>query len=211
VLWSRLSFDLAPYLTERMVDGSSLLNFYHRELGDVSTAMFLAKGKDKPYHASLAEYFCFKADPKADQSWTGNYPHGLSEIPYHLTQAGKYDEVYQTLTDFKFLEHKVAEVGVQERKDEKENSIKTYTGVLQLQDDFEQAMEAMPGEGGAGASDRAPLIITAVDSGTGLTIHCPVCNKTSLIQKETLDTVITCSQEGCKTYLKINPFVIQRS
>ena len=42
VLWSRLSFDLAPYLTERMVDGSSLLSFYHRELGDVSKAAFLS-------------------------------------------------------------------------------------------------------------------------------------------------------------------------
>lgn len=47
VLWSRLSFDLQPYLTERLVDGSPLLNFYHRELGDVATAVFLAKGKDQ--------------------------------------------------------------------------------------------------------------------------------------------------------------------
>ena len=57
VLWSRLSFDLAPYLTERMVDGSPLLNFYHRELGDVAAAVFLAGGKDQPYHQRLARYF----------------------------------------------------------------------------------------------------------------------------------------------------------
>ena len=151
VLWSRLSFDLAPYLTERMVDGSPLLNFYHRELGDVATAVFLAGGKDQPYHARLADYFRFKADPAGDRSWTGNDRHGLSELPYHLTRAAQYEEVYETLTDFKFLEHKAAEVGVQERKDETGNLVKTYTGVLQLQDDFERALAAMPGEG-----DREP-------------------------------------------------------
>jgi ssDNA-binding Zn-finger/Zn-ribbon topoisomerase 1 len=211
VLWSRLSFDLAPYLTERMVDGSSLLNFYHRELGDVSTEVFLSSGKDRPYHARLADYFRFKADPKADQSWTGKSPHGLSELPYHLTKATRFEEVYKTLIDFKFLEHKAAEVGMQERKDEKGNPVKTYTGVLQLQDDLEQALATIPGEGGAGIGDRAPLIITAVDSGKDLSVYCPICNKTSPIKKEALDTVIACPQEGCKTPLKVNPFVIHRS
>ncbi len=45
VLWSRLSFDLAPYLSERLVDGSALLSFYHRELGDVSKAEFSGGGR----------------------------------------------------------------------------------------------------------------------------------------------------------------------
>jgi len=193
------------------VDGSSLLSFYHRELGDVSTAAFLAEGKDQPYHARLADYFRFRADPKADGSWTGNNPHGLSELPYHLTRAARYEQVYQTLTDFKFLEHKAAEVGVLERKDEKGNRAKTYTGVLQLQDDFERALEAMPGEGGAGTGGRAPLIVTAVDSGAGLSVYCPVCNKASPLGKESLDREITCPQEGCHTRLKLNPFVINRS
>jgi len=214
VLWSRLSFDLAPYLAERMVDGSPLLNFYHRELGDVATAVFLAQGKDQPYHARLAEYFRYKADPAADRSWNGKSPHGLSELPYHLTQAARFEEVYQTLTDFKFLEHKAAEVGVQESKDEKGNLVKTYTGVLQLQDDFERTLETIPGDGGSGSgtgSGRPPLIVTAVDSGAGLSVYCPVCNKTSPIHKDTLNTEIICPQEGCNTRLKLNPFVIKRS
>jgi hypothetical protein len=212
VLWSRLSFDLAPYLAERMVDGSPLLNFYHRELGDVATAVFLAKGKDQPYHARLADYFRYKADPAADRSWNGKSPHGLSELPYHLTQAARFEEVYQTLTDFKFLEHKAAEVGVLERKDEKGNLVKTYTGVLQLQDDFERTLETIPGDGGSGTgSGRPPLIVTALDSGAGLSVYCPVCNKTSPIHNDTLNTEIICPQEGCNTRLKLNPFVIKRS
>ena len=135
VLWSRLSFDLSPYLTERMVDGSSLMNFYHRELGEVSTGVFLSERKDLVYHARLADYFHTKADPQGDGTWTGNYIHGLSELPYHLTRAERYEDVFQTLTDFKFLEHKAAEVGVLVRTDEKGNPAHTYTGVLQLQED----------------------------------------------------------------------------
>lgn len=210
VLWSRLSFDLAPYLTERMVDGSPLLNFYHRELGDVAKDEFLAKDKDIPFHQRLADYFRAKADPTADQTWMGNYPHGLSELPFHLTEAERYEEVYETLTDFQFLEHKAAEVGVLERKDEKGNPAKTYTGVLQLQEDFDHALAAMPGEGGDGPGGRAPLIITAVDKGEGLTIYCPVCNKTSPIKKDDLDKKLVCPQKDCGTPLKINPFVINR-
>jgi hypothetical protein len=212
VLWSRLSFDLQPYLAERLVDGSPLLTFYHGELGDVSAQVFLAQGQERPYHARLADYFRFKADPQADKSWTGNYPHGLSELPYHLTRATRYEQVYQTLTDFKFLEHKAAQVGVLERKDEKGNLVKTYTGVLQLQDDLQRALSAMPGEGGAESTGgRPPLIVTAVDSGVGLTVYCPVCNKTSPLDRNMLDTGITCPQQGCNTPLKINPFVIHRS
>ena len=57
VLWSRFSFDLAPYLTERKVDDSSLLYFYHRELGDVSKKSFLAGEQGKTFHARLGDYF----------------------------------------------------------------------------------------------------------------------------------------------------------
>ena len=209
VLWSRLSFDLAPYLTERMVDGSSLLNFYHRELGDVSTEVFLGDRKDLVYHGRLADYFHSKADPQCDRTWTGNYIHGLSELPYHLTKAEQYDEVFQTLTDFKFLEHKAAEVGVLARTDEKGNPANTYTGVLQLQEDYEHALRVMPGEEG-GMGDRAPLILTALDTSKGLMVYCPVCNKYSPVAKDMLDTVIRCPQEACKAPIKLNPFTVKR-
>ena len=280
VLWSRLSFDLAPYLTERNVDGSSLLSFYHRELGDVSKAAFLSAylfdvtldfadeldqgrvsnrlqdrfrqhkhtltpqaqikvdqpgiqwkinvGNDQfiikssrekklavflvganaqPYHEKLADYFKLKANPKRDQTWTGKNIHGLSELPYHLTEAGKYDDLFKTLTDFKFLEHKAEEVGITKREDENGRMQITSDGVHQLQQDFERAFEASPGVGAAGASRRAPLIITARKTGAGLTVYCPVCNKTSPIKEEMRGRVITCPQEGCQTPLKINPFV----
>jgi hypothetical protein len=164
-----------------------------------------------PYHEKLAGYFHFKADPKGDQSWTGGNIHGLSELPYHLTEAGNYDELYKTLIDFKFLEHKAEEVGITRRVDENDREHITSDGVHQLQQDFERALEAAPGGGraGTGAGIRALLIITARHTAAGLTIYCPVCNKTSPIKVEMRGTVIACPQEGCQTPLKINPFVIK--
>ena len=171
--------------------------------------MFLGERKDLVYHGRLADYFRTKADPQDDGSWTGNYIHGLSELPYHLTQAETFEEVFQTLTDFQFLEHKAAEVGVLVRTDEKGNPANTYTGVLQLQEDYERALQVMPGgEGGMG--DRAPLILTALDTSKGLMVYCPVCNKYSPVTKEMLDTVIRCPQETCKAPIKLNPFTVKR-
>ncbi len=208
ILWSRLYFDLAPYLTERLVDGSALLNFYHRELGDVSKSVFLADDKDKLFHERLADYFRYKADPAQTNTWEGHSLLGLSELPYHLTQAGLFEQVYQTLTDFKFLEHKAAEVGVLERKDEKGDPVNTYTGVLQLQEDYEHALAAMPG-GEGGLDERAPLILTGLETSKGLMVYCPVCNKASPIQKEMLDTVIACPKESCKAPIRLNPFTVK--
>ena len=110
---------------------------------------------------------------------------------------------------FKFLEHKAAEVGVQERKGEKGESIKTYTGVLQLQDDYDFALSQMSGgEGSRG--EPAPLILTAVETSKGFLVYCPVCNKYSPIEKDMLDTVIACPQETCKAPIKLNPFTVKR-
>jgi NACHT domain- and WD repeat-containing protein len=217
-LWSRLYFDLELYLTERVKDGSSLLNFYHRELGEVSVKEFLGLGEKRLYHARLADYFRFKTDPHFNRSWTGRDLHGLSELPYHLTAASQYEEAYRTLTDFNFLEHKVAEVDVLERKDENGNLSKIFTGVFQLQEDFERLLNVLT-EGGCEPigdhpigdhNNQTPLIVTAVESDAGLSVYCPVCNKTSHLEKGLLDKEITCPQEGCNTRLKVNPFVIKR-
>ena len=53
--------------------------------------------------------------------------------------------------------------------------------------------------------DRAPLIITALETSKGLMVYCPVCNKVSPITKKMLDAVIVCPQETCKAPIKLNP------
>ena len=84
VLWSRLSFDLAPYLSERMLDGSPLMSFYHRELADVTAKAFLGEGKDQVFHERLADYFRVRADPTGDYTWEGTDSRTFDELPYHL-------------------------------------------------------------------------------------------------------------------------------
>jgi hypothetical protein len=135
VLWSRLFFDLEPYLTERFADGASLLGFYHRELGEAAEETFLADEQRRDRHRALASYFHDKADPGGDRTWEGPDIRGLSELPFHLIESDEWKELYETLTSFRFLERKAAEVGVVDQGDET-----VHTGVFQLQDDFELAL-----------------------------------------------------------------------
>ncbi len=57
VVWSRLYFDLEPYLSERAADGTSLMTFYHRQLREVAEEEYLAGDARHERHAQLAAYF----------------------------------------------------------------------------------------------------------------------------------------------------------
>ena len=218
VVWSRLYFDLAPYLAEHAADGTTLLAFYHRVLGESAKEEFLAghDGKDgEERHSSLADYFRTKADPKdpkadpeAHEPWNGKSVRGLSELPFHLAEAGELDELYETLTDFHFLERKAAEVAVAEHTGADGETTKTYAGVFQLQDDYELALAKL---GGGSAAARKPLIVTGVDFGDGMVIRCPWCNTSSPFQEGWRGTDIPCPNEKCEGPLKINPFVVGES
>ena len=209
VLWSRLSFDLAPYLSDRLLENVPLLNFYHRELGDVSNQEFLSGGKEQYYHEKLAEYFQTKADPKVDKSWTGNHIHGLSELPYHLTKAGKRDAVFEVMTDFKFLEHKAEEVGITKTNNDNGLVQISSDGVQQLQNDYKLVLDTFYGGDSDWNSNKAPLIRTAEKDGNDLKVFCPVCNRKSKVDKDQLGKVISCPQESCNASLKLNDFVIE--
>jgi hypothetical protein len=213
VLWSRLLHDLAPYLTTRLSDGASLLTFYHRELTDVGAQEYARAERGQELHSRLADYFRFRADPEHDGSWTGEDVRGLSELPYHLTEAARWDDVHDTLTDFRFLEHKAAEVGVEAPGGDGQGET-VYTGVFQLQQDFDHVLQRIPGGGGA-AGGRRPLIVTAVDFGKGHVVRCPWCNTTHAVSEERrrdwLGQEITCPNKECGGPLKVNPFVVDRA
>ena len=208
VLWSRLSFDLEPYLTERMVDGNTLLTFYHRELGDVAANIFCQGEQARQLHSNLADYFESTGDPQGDRSWIGGDKHALSELPYHLTSADRMEDAYNLLTDFNYLERKVSEVNIQEQTDEDGNTTRTYLGILQLQDDFDRILihsdNSTSREDSSGNS--SPLILTAVKKDDVIRIHCPACNRSSHIEASSLGQTIICPQANCSQSLKLNPF-----
>lgn len=136
VVWSRLYFDLEPYLTERSADGASLLSFYHRQLREVAEAEYLS-GDDKPArHAHLASYFAGQ-DLFEPRKKTPNV-RKLSELPYQQTYGQQWDAVHATLTDFDFLEAKLTHVAVITKT--------IYGGVYELQEDFRLALEKWPAD-----------------------------------------------------------------
>jgi NACHT domain- and WD repeat-containing protein len=141
VVWSRLYFDLEPYLTERSADGASLLSFYHRQLREVVEAEFLA-GENKPArHAHIGAYFADQ-DLFEPQKKTPNV-RKLSELPYQQTYGERWDDLHATLTDFDFLEAKCTHVAV--ITSGKGDSAKTiYGGVYELQEDYRRALEKFP-------------------------------------------------------------------
>jgi hypothetical protein len=141
IVWSRLYFDLEPYLTERSADNASLLSFYHRQLRDVVEAEYLS-GNDKSLrHAHLSSYFAGQElfEPRKK---TPNV-RKLSELPYQQTYGERWDELHATLTDFDFLEAKLTYVAV--ITSGKGDDTKTiYGGVYELQEDYRRALEKFP-------------------------------------------------------------------
>jgi hypothetical protein len=143
IVWSRLYFDLEPYLTERSADGATLLGFYHRQLREVVEEAFLTGESKEARHASLAEYFA--SQELFEKQKNAPNIRKLSELPYQQTCGGKWDELCATLTDFDFLEAKCTHVAVMTLG--KGDSAKTvHGGVYELQEDYRRALEKFPVE-----------------------------------------------------------------
>lgn len=113
VLWSRLYFDLQPFLSSTRAEGSALLGFFHRELGEVAAEQYLSGGQEVPYHVRMADYFRAMSDPSGTRVWDGNAPRGLSELPYHLVKGTRWDDACDILTDLKFIQAKTESLGPQ--------------------------------------------------------------------------------------------------
>jgi hypothetical protein len=210
VLWSRLYADLQPYLTETANEDAVTIDFYHRELDAVARTRFLAGEMANILHSRLADYFRAKANPRDDHTWTTDGEtvnrRGLSELPHHLVHAKRWDDIYETLTDFMFLEQKVEKVAVTPGANEHEP---VYRGVFALQDDFDAALSGTRREGD---DNRRRIIVTAADLGNGLEIRCPHCSRMIPWDDDYRDTLMTCPLEepGCGGPLKVNTFVVGR-
>lgn len=130
---------LRPYLMQR----GELLDFFHGQLREAVEEKYLAdQEQEKAANKAVAEYFQQKTDPAGDATWTGNYPRGLSELPYHQTEGQMWEDVYKTLTDLGFLEAKCTHVSVTTSATGPD-SRKIYGGVYELQEDYRRAIEEM--------------------------------------------------------------------
>jgi hypothetical protein len=139
VLWSRLYFDLEPYLRQRKADETSLFAFYHRQLELVARQDYLVPVQGGRHHA-LADYF----GPQSVYLGEAKTPNlrKLSELPYQQTHAGDmWNELHQTLTDFEFLEAKCTHIAVT-TEGSGDAARKVYGGVYELQEDYRTALKA---------------------------------------------------------------------
>ncbi len=118
-LWSRLRFDLAPYLTERAAPGANVLTFYHHQVAEWVWDHFGLPGERpgeareptvEPWHPHprLAKYFTACAEGTDPQKgWETDNVRGFAECVFHLTKAGQHQQAVRLLTNFPFLLHKL--------------------------------------------------------------------------------------------------------
>lgn len=90
-LWSRLRFDLAPYLTERAAPGANVLTFYHRQVAEWARRPLVDKADWYP-HRRLADYFELQAPPRK-----------LDEFPWQLQQSQSWSRLYAALSDVEII------------------------------------------------------------------------------------------------------------
>jgi hypothetical protein len=99
IVWSRLYFDLEPYLAHREVFGVGLLTFYHRQLAEVAAATCVeASNRKAEIHRQLAVHFA--------ERWQLPDKHALLELPYHQTKEAKSGTFRSVLTELSFIEAK---------------------------------------------------------------------------------------------------------
>jgi WD40 repeat protein len=143
VVWSRLYFDLEPYLTERSADGTSLLGFYHRQMSEAVNVGYLSSKDRSRRHQTLAEYFCGQS--LVTERFDKKIPNlrKLSEQPYQQTYGGMRTELVKTLSDYWFMETKIIVDSIQALIEDYNRA--RSTEYLQLQEGDQEAMRLIQG------------------------------------------------------------------
>ena len=127
VIWSRLYFDLEPYITQRSADGTSLMAFFHRQLGEVTAREYHSGHMKQYFHRALSNYFTGQPLQSATDGLKSPNVRKVSELPYQQTLGQMWDELIGTLTGFTFTIAKCAADKVDE-----------------LENDYERAVTAIP-------------------------------------------------------------------
>lgn len=127
VIWSRLFFELEPFLMERKSGEMVVLNFFHRVFKEIILEE-ISKEDSTYIHKLYASYFSDeKKEPVRVVTKDNNIIYNtrkLIELPYHQSLAGMMVESYATLTDYIFLDSKIK-----------------IAKVYELMEDFQSALE----------------------------------------------------------------------
>ncbi|MGO8697053.1 MAG: AAA family ATPase [Limisphaerales bacterium] len=134
-IWSRIRFDLAPYLTERAAPGANVLSFYHRRVAEWVQEHFVKASEHiwEP-HRRLADYFERQPYRFAIGPSHRSNARKLDELPYQFRAAKCWLKLYACLTEPRFVESASVADG----------SAARHTGVYSLIENYRLAMEAIP-------------------------------------------------------------------
>jgi hypothetical protein len=99
IIWSRLFLDLAPYLTDRLSDGTPVLDFFHRQLREVVQQDCLSADQKTSRHRALGQYFANQDMFVAADSKRSANLRKLVEWPFQLCGARDWRRLGQILGD----------------------------------------------------------------------------------------------------------------
>ncbi|MFN7913965.1 MAG: DUF4062 domain-containing protein [Vicinamibacterales bacterium] len=109
IVWSRLFFDLEPYLAERDAAGGTTWSFFHQQIGELIRERVLAATDAAARHRHLADYFT--------TLWEGGRSAGppnrrvLTELPWQLARAAEWTRLVDLVTSWEFLDAQVRASG----------------------------------------------------------------------------------------------------
>lgn len=98
-VWSRLRFDVGPYLTERAAPGGTVISFYHRQLAERAVG---GEVEQAQRHSSLERYFS-KQENWLDGERAIPNMRKASELPFQQRSAHSWNANMATLLDPRFL------------------------------------------------------------------------------------------------------------
>ena len=102
-VWSRLYFDIAPYLAVKSIEGDETLTFYHSQFTVAAADKFLANGARTARHREIAHFFA--SQPLYYGPAVPNR-RKLYELGFQLAAGDDEATLAETITSFDFLEAK---------------------------------------------------------------------------------------------------------
>jgi len=96
----RIERGLRRYLQRR----GGQLDLFHSQLRQAVFEQYQPQIEAASVHLDIAAYFCELADPQNNQTWNGNNPRAVSEVPYHAWKAKNRQLSYLLALDDGFLE-----------------------------------------------------------------------------------------------------------